>query len=278
MPKYTMTIIRKAAALSLFVLLLRGVGGASEVSLKADSIRYDPATSLITAEGNVALTRDDGRLYAEKGNGNTDGTDFVLEGSVRGEFPSHNAKISCNYLKLTVDPGTAARRIVASGDAALDRGADSMRAGWVSWEIGRDNYRAEGRVTGVFSTHAVDADLVARNGETFWAKGVRRYEDKRYNMTLSAQNLRGRIRRDQVSELEAFGRLVMDVPEEDGKTIRVTGEKGVFSEARGTVVVSGGATAVQPGRRLQAESLVLHLATRRVEALGQSSLVFETTR
>lgn len=263
----------------IFVLLLFPCvpkGFAAEVSLKADSMQYDPATQLIRAEGNVHFTREDGELFGDRGYGNTDGTDFVLEGSVHGSFRTENATISCKYMKLTTDTSAQRRRrVLASGDVALTRGSDKLNSRTLSWEIGSENYRAEGRVLGHFASHSIDADLVARDGDQFWGKGVRRYEDRSRKLTLTADNLRGLIKKDKVTELEAFGGLVMNMPDKDGNMIRITGDKGIFSEERGTIVVSGNAMAVQEGRSVHAESLVMHLDTRRIEALGKPSLTFD---
>ncbi len=260
----------------LFLLLFSVAGFAAEVSLKADSMQYDPATHLIKAEGNVHLSRSDGDLFGDRGYGNTEGTDFVLEGSVRGNFRKENADISCRYMKLTTDvPPSRRRRVIASGDVVLTRSNDRLSSRMLSWEIGTDNYRAEGRVLGHFASHAIDADLVARNGERFWGKGVRRYEDRSQKMTLSADDLSGLVKANKVTEAEASGDLAMDILDHQGNKIRITGDKGIFSEARGTLVVSGNAMAVQEGRSVRAESLVLHLDTRRIEALGKPSLTFD---
>lgn len=270
------TKIFTGASVALLLLFFTLDGFAAEVSLKADSLQYDPATRLIRAEGNVHLSRADGDLFGDRGYGNTEGTDFVLEGSVHGNFRKENADISCRYMKLTTDKSPSRRRrVVASGDVVLTRGRDRLSSRTLSWEIGTDNYRAEGRVLGNFASHAIDADLVARNGERFWGKGVRRYEDRSQKMTLSADDLSGTVKANKVTEVEASGDLVMDMLDNQGNKIRITGDKGIFSEARGTLVVSGNAMAVQEGRSVQAESLVLHLDTRRIEALGKPSLTFD---
>ena len=272
-------VARKFFAVAFVVLLLAfcaPAGFTAEVSLKADSMQYDPAMRLIRAEGNVHFIREDGELFGDRGYGTTDGTDFVLEGAVHGSFRTENATISCKYMKLTTDASAQRRRrVLASGDVALTRGNDKLNSRTLSWEIGSESSRAEGRVLGHFASHAIDADLVARNGEQFWGKGVRRYEDRSRKLTLSADNLRGLIKKDKVTELEVSGDLVMNMPDKDGNMIRITGDKGVFSEARGTIVVSGNAVAEQEGRRVQAESLVMRLDTRRIEALGKPSLTFD---
>lgn len=267
-------LFARACVLSLLAMRV-AAGFAAEVSLKADSMLYDPEARLVRVEGNVHFTREDGELFGDRGYGNTDGTDFVLEGSVHGTFHAENTTISCGYMKLTTDAPGRRRRVLASGDAVLARGDDRLNAGTLSWEPGSENYRAEGRVLGHFASHAIDADLAARNGEQFWGKGVRRYEDRLRKMTIRADNLRGLIKKDKVQELEAFGNLVMNLPGQDGNMIRVTGDKSIFSEDRGTIVVSGNAAAVQEGSSVRAESLVMRLDTRRIEAIGKPSLTFE---
>lgn len=276
MPERTAGKFSMRVFIFLLMVLRAQAGFAGEVLLKADSLQYDPAVRLIRAEGNVHLTREDGDLFGDAGYGDTDGGKFILEGAVRGVFRSENATISCSYMQLTTDTSAPPRRrVLASGDVVLTRGSDKVNAQSVSWEPGAENYRAEGRVIGNFTSHFIDADLVARNGEQLWGKGVRRYEDRQRKMAIRADNLRGLIRQNKVQEIEAFGGLVLNMPGKDGNMIRITGDKSVFSEARGTVVVSGNAVAIQEGGSVRAETLVMHLDTNRIEALGKPMLTFD---
>jgi len=249
---------------------------AAEVLLKADAMRYDPATQRIEAVGNVRFSRADGELFGERGYGDAGGTSFVLEGSVRGNFPEEKAALSCRRVRLALIPGTQnRRRVIASGDVVLTRGEDKITSQTLTWELQSENYRAEGRVKGSFTSHTIDADIVERKGERFWGKRVRRYEDRFRKITLSADDMQGLFRKDRMAELEVSGNLVVNMPDKDGNIVRVTGNKGVFSEDRGTIVVSGNALATQDGRSIRAESLVMHLDNRRVEAIGQSALTFD---
>lgn len=266
-----------APVLAVFLMIFCAAESfAAEASLTADSMRYDPATRQIEAKGNVHFTRADGELFGDRGYGDTDGTDFILEGSVRGSFPAENTTISCNRVELTAESGAKkSRRALASGNVVLTRGKDKLNSRTLTWEIGSDNYRAEGKVEGRFESHSIDADRIGRNGEQFWGEVVRRYEDRERKLTLSADSLQGLLKKDKVSELEVTGNLVLNMPDKEGKMVRITGDKGIFSEDRGTIVVSGNAAAMQDGRSVHAESLVMHLDTRRMEAIGKSSLTFD---
>lgn len=263
--------------LAVFLLALCAAESfGAEASLKADSMRYDPATRRIEAKGNVHFTRADGELFGDSGYGRADGTDFVLEGSVRGSFPAEKTTISCARMELTAESGAKkSRRVFASGNVVLTRGADKLNSQALTWEIGSENYRAEGKVTGRFESHSIDAELVERSGEQFRGETVRRYEDRERKLTISADSLQGLLKKEKVSELEVSGNLVLNMPDKENRMIRITGDKGVFSEARGTVVVTGNAAAEQEGRSVRAESLVMHLDTRRMEAIGKSSLTFD---
>lgn len=272
-----MTKKMPAPVLAVFLLVFCAAAAfAAEAHLMADSMRYDPATRKIEAKGNVHFSRADGELFGDRGYGDTDGTDFVLEGSVVGSFPAEKTTISCDIMELKAEPGgKKARRVIASGNVVLTRGADKLSSQTLTWEIGSENYRADGKVVGRFESHSIDAERISRNGNGFSAKTVRRYEDRARKLTVSAAELRGTLKKNKVSELEMSGGIVLNMPDKEGKMIRITGDKGLFSEDRGTVVVTGNAAAIQEGRNVHAESLVMHLDTRRMEAIGKSSLAFD---
>ena len=122
----------------------------------------------------------------------------------------------------------------------------------------------------------IDADEVARNGEQFWAQNIRRYEDRTRRIGISASKASGLLRRGSVIELISSGSFVLNLADRKGAVTTITGDKGVYSQDRGTLVITGGVRAIQEGRSLSAGSIVYHLDSGRLEALGERpTITFE---
>jgi lipopolysaccharide export system protein LptA len=243
-------------------------GAAGNAVLEADSMNYDPKSKSIVASGSVHFTSQEGELFGDRGVGYTDGRTFEMQGNVRGRFAEQSIDITCDNIELVSERSPDRRIMTANGRVRLSRGEDRFSADSVMWELGRENYRASGSVLMEFGSSFVDSDEASRAGESFEARNVRRYEDRSRRVTISARRATGLIANEEIVELTAEGGIVMNVAGIGGGNTRITGDKGVFSLDRGTIVVSGGAHATQEGRRLQAASIVYHLDGGRVEALG----------
>ncbi|MDL2264370.1 hypothetical protein LJC31_06925 [Synergistaceae bacterium OttesenSCG-928-I11] len=266
-----------ALALLLVALFCASACAATgSANLTADTMQYNPDTGEIHARGDVHLFRSDGELFGDVGQGNANGRDFEMRGNVRGTFTEDNLDIVCAYIRLSSEGTDPVRRtITASGDVVLTRDEDRITAGYLSWSMDREGYTARGDVLGNFRSYCIDADEVVRDGDDFSARGVRRYEDHERNMTLTANRVNGRLAGRHVAELIADGNVVMDSPDDTGKMTRVTGNRGIYSVARGTIVISGNAIVTQDARKLHAGSIVYHLDNGRIEALERPSLVIE---
>jgi lipopolysaccharide assembly outer membrane protein LptD (OstA) len=266
-----------SAVVSAILASANFADAAAGATLSADSMNYDPVTKSVTAEGNVHYASPDGELFGDRGVGYTDGRTFELIGGVRGSFATRSMDISCEYMEMETAGGSLRRRkITATGDVRLARPDGKVFAQKLMWELDRDNYRAEGGVVIDFGSYFVDSDDAARNGEQFWAHNIRRYEDRVRRLSMSASKASGIISGNGIAELVAEGALVMEIEDLKGAKTRITGASGVFSQDRGTIVVSGGASAVQDGRSLNAGSIVYHLVSGRVEALGdRPTITFE---
>lgn len=269
---------RALAGMAVWVLLVwSGVSWAapapsSEVRLTADQLRFDPATERIEATGNVRLLKGGADLRALKGQGFLEGKTFRLQGKVQGVFPREGLSVDSDELLLSTE---GSRQILeATGNVRLHRGKDQLSAGFLRWTLGGKAYLARQGVHASFTAYRLEAEEVGRDGDVLWAKGVRRYEDPSQGIVLSASGVRGRLAGEQVAELEATGSLEGTFRGAKGEPVRLRGEKGIYSKERGTVVVSGNARAIQADRTVTADSLVLHLDTRRLEALGNPQLVF----
>lgn len=240
---------------------------------------YDPATGEIHAVGNVHMTRHDGELSGDKGKGTAAGRDFELHGNVHGYFKTEDLTLVCNDVIFETESTTPQRRkISASGDVEMTRGKDNIVSQTLVWHLDRDAYRAAGRVKANFEQYRLDADEAARDNEKFWSRNIRRYEDRVRKITMSADKANGIIRGQQVVEMIAEGRVVMTSPDDQGKVSTITGNKAVYSVARGTIVVTGNASVTQEGRRLAADDLVYHLGSGRVDAYGTPSLVIDAPK
>lgn len=264
------------AFVALLFSFVPSVFSQNEATLTADKMNYNPDTREITVEGNVHFQRPDGELFGDRGRGSADGSDFDMQGNVKGNFTQESINIVCRFIRLETEGSNPPRRkIIASGDVSLTRNNDKLTAQRVTWELDRENYKATGKVLSTFGQHFIDADEVARNGEQFWARTVRKYEDRGRKLTLTSSKASGLIRGGDVVELIAEGRLVVNMIDNNGNATRITGNRGVFSKDRGTVVVSGNAVATQDGRNLQAESIVYHIDGGRLDAIGRPSLTID---
>lgn len=251
-----------------------------QASLTADRLEYNPQTNRVDARGNVHLSRPDGEINGDYGTGTTDGRSFQIIGNVIGHFATEGVDVVCDFIRLDSEGTAPVRRVVtASGDVELvrgERGEDRVKAQLISWELDRDIYRASGNVLGNYIHYTIDADAISRDGAQFSATEIRRYHDKERDVTMSASRANGTLDAGgAIAELIAEGRVVLDTPDEKGTISRITGDKGVFSVARGTLVISGNAMVNQAGRNLHAESIVYHLDSERIEAIGRPSLVID---
>jgi lipopolysaccharide export system protein LptA len=127
-----------------------------------------------------------------------------------------------------------------------------------------------------FGSYLVDSDEASRNGSRFHARNIRRYEDRVRRMIITAGEADGLVEGGDIVELTAEGGVVMNIAEVRGASTRINGDRGVFSRDRGTLVISGGASAFQEGRSLRAANIVYHMDNGRVEAIGgRPSIAFE---
>jgi lipopolysaccharide export system protein LptA len=272
------TVLR--AGMIALLLCFSSIGGAEEsggaavsekVTLTAESLRYDPEAQRIVAEGNVTIRRGTGRITAEHGEGRSDGSLFILAGNVTGAFPEKKLELTCAYLTYRSRDAW----LLASGDVAISSGGDRLRAEMVKYRLGDSvAYEARGDVSLLWEGRTFEADSAWREGDEFRARNVRRFEDPKERVSLVAPTVVGRVEEGVLAEVTAEGGILVEVTGRDGKPVRIRGAKGIYSIARGSVVVTGNASAVQAGRTVSAQSLVMNLVTRRIEALGKPQLSF----
>jgi lipopolysaccharide transport protein LptA len=253
---------------------------ADEATLTADSMRYDPNTETIVATGNVHITNPDGEIFGDAGRGSTKGDDFEIRGNVRGHYKDKDGGIvsfSCAAATV-VGPDNSNRVVTASGDVKLSKGKENLSAHVVAWHTGIERYSARGEVLGDFEAYSIDADAVSRDVEQFSATAVRKFYESNRKITMSASQANGTIKNNEVAEMTAEGNVVVTMPDREGVMTRATGNRGIYSLERGTIVLSGKASIRQTGRVLHSDSVVYFLDTGHIDAQGNPSVTFETNR
>lgn len=277
MPRRQKLLISSLLVPVIVILLSCAVYAAVESSLAADNIRYNINTKIILASGNVVIKRDGATLWGDKAEGSTDKNEFWLRGGVKGDFPQQNAKLASDELKwFRSESKTQKGYVEAFGNVRLTRGENErLNADYAYWEQDTENCTARGRVDAVTPAHILKAAEAGRKGEAFWGKKVARYENREKKIGIAADAVDGKIVKDAVTEAVATGNVVMDSIDEKGLKTVLTGKKAVYSKARGTIVVSGGAKAVRSdGKTVVADTLVFYEETNDIEALGNSRLTF----
>ncbi|OUO92957.1 LPS export ABC transporter periplasmic protein LptC [Cloacibacillus sp. An23] len=254
-----------------------------ETTLSADSIDYNVNTGDARASGNVVIKREGATLWGDEAEGNTNDEVMTLRGNVRGEFPEQDATLKSESATWTGDKSKRTDGLVeAFGSVRLTRGAeDYLNADYVRWEPGTENYAARGGVDGLLEKKILKADDARRSGNKFWATGVRRYEDLVEKFAVSARTVEGTLApdpqtgQDALKDMVADRNVVLDYVDREGLKTRVTGDRAVYSKARGTIVVSGNTKAVRSdGKTVTADTMVVHEDTRVIEAKGNSRIIF----
>lgn len=269
------SMLRKMIPGILAVVCLLGIafaGMAQEMTLKADSLDYDPARGTVRATGSVTLSRGGIILTAPHGEGTVEGRDFHLWGKVTGTWKEKGVELAADDVVFQ-DAGKGL--LVARGQASLKTGADVLKAEVLTWDLAAENtYRASGEVRGQLGKRHFQADSFEREGEKFTVREMTELVDAELGGRVSAPLVEGVLSGEEMETLEASGGVTIEVTQSQNGPVKVTGEKALYSKARGTLVVSGGARAVQKGRVISADSIVLHSKSGRLEALGNPRLSF----
>ena len=285
--------LRRFCAAAVFCLMCAAIPAAAteapaetvkrQNTLSADDIQYNVNTGDARAKGRVVITREGSVLKGDEAEGNTDKEIMTIRGNVSGNFPEQQATLKSESATWTGDKTKKTDGTVeAFGDVLLTRAPkDRLNADYVLWEIGTENYKARGNVDGIMQNKILKAAEATRTGDKFWARDVRRYEDLAEKFALSAKTVEGRLAKDAKSgeevlqEMVADKNVVFDYVDREGLKTRVTGDKAVYSKARGTVVISGNTKAVRSdGKTVTADTMVVHEDTRNIEARGNSKIVF----
>ncbi|MEG1824098.1 MAG: hypothetical protein RR501_04895 [Cloacibacillus sp.] len=289
-----MTIRKKHAAALLLAAIcaltasavfaaVQPVPGKTQSTLSADDIQYNVNTNEAHAKGNVIVKREGSTLTGAEAHGNTEKEIMTISGGVSGDFPEKGVKLVADSATWTGDKTKKTDGTVeAFGKVLLTRAPkDRLNADYVLWQLGTEDYKARGSVDGVFENRALKAAEATRTGNKFWARDVKRYEDMIQKFVLSAKTLDGVLVKDEktgqetLQEMTADKNVVFDYVDKEGLKTRVTGDKALYSKARGTIVVSGNSKAVRSdGKVVTADTMVMHEDTRNIEAKGNSKITF----
>lgn len=272
--------IQILAALALVFLPLPCslLHAAEQGSLYADTINYYADTKKVKAEGNVALTSGRSKITGDFGEGTVDTQVFEIKGRVSGIFPEHDAELkSAEAVKWTESAGrNGDGKVEARGNVYLTRGtSDFLKADYVLWEIGTENYSARGSVDSRYDGRILKAAEAKHTADTFSGTKVTRYEDTAQKTVMSAERIDGKMRDGVVQDVVATGDVSVDYTDQEGFKTNLTGAKAVYSKALDTIVVSGGAKAVRSdGKTVSSQTMVLHVETKDIEAIGNAKITF----
>jgi lipopolysaccharide assembly outer membrane protein LptD (OstA) len=88
--------------------------------------------------------------------------------------------------------------------------------------------------------------------------------------------VKGAIVEGLLREFEAEGSVKMEIKHaKDGTVTKISGGKALYSKDRGSIVMSGGAVAVQRGRKITAKNVVFYPTTSKIEAKGNPKITFD---
>lgn len=277
--KYFLRLLPAAAFLLFLPFQATLSAEPVEGTMSADTINFNVNTKKISAVGNVIIKREGAILWGDKGEGSTETSEFTLQGNVKGTFPAEKAELTADKVKWTGSKSAENDGIAeAFGKVHLTRGTnEKIDADYVLWELGTKNYTARGNVDAKTENNILIADEAGQTKDKFWGKKVKRYEDIRQKLVVSADSVNGTTVNEQISELVAVGKVVMDFVDKEGLKSMVTGDKGVYSKTKATFVMSGNAKAVRSdGKTVSADSIIMHEDTNDIEAIGNSKITFIT--
>lgn len=277
--KYYLRLL-PAVAFFLFLPFQTTLSAAPvEGTMSADTINYNVNTKKISAVGNVIIKREGAILWGDKGEGNMETSEFTLQGNVKGTFPAEKTDLTADSVKWKGSKNSENDGIAeAVGKVHLTRGAnEKIDADYVLWELGTKNYTAKGNVDAKTENNILIADEAGQTKDKFWGKKVKRYEDIKQKLVVSADTVNGTKVNEEINELVAVGNVVMDFVDKEGLKSKVTGEKGVYSKSKATFVISGNAKAVRSdGKTVLADSIIVHEDSNDIEAIGNSKITFIT--
>ena len=217
-----------------------------DLELSSDKMRYESETGDFWAEGNVKVTRGALAADSQAAEGNMNRREFIMKGGVHVHGAWMEDKVD---MKGQTFSGTF---------------------------LEPQEYFFDGGVKGYWGLREIDADKLRMKGDYFWGTNIRKYSDTKEGYLLVCDTAEGRLSRGVMEEFTASGNVYFLSKPKNGEPTEIRGKKAVYSRARGTLVVSGGVTAVQAARTLTSETLIFFPDKNRVEATGKPRIIFKS--
>lgn len=217
-----------------------------DLELVSDKMRYESETGDFWAEGNVKVIRGTLTADSKSADGNMNRREFVMKGGVH----VHGAW----------------------AEDRVDMRGQSLSAAFIE----PNEYVFDGGVRGFWGPREIDADKLRMKGDYFWGTKIRKYADTKEGYLLVCDAAEGRLSGGVMEEFTASGNVYFLSKPKNGEPTEIRGKKAVYSRARGTLVVSGGVTAVQAARTLTSETLIFFPDKNRVEATGKPRIIFKS--
>ncbi|MCF4152196.1 hypothetical protein L2W58_10350 [Dethiosulfovibrio sp. F2B] len=232
--------------LSLFSIFSSPFICCAKVKLTADNMTFDTATGLLVGLGNVTLIREDLKVVSDRCEGSYRENTARMWQNVRAEgtWSGENLSFQCQELNASF---SKPERISMVGSVEGRFGSRSLRC--------------------------YDVEMI---GDRFIATKVSRFQDDDEGISLSCDRVKGAIGDGMLREFEANGSVKMEIKHlKDGTLTKISGGKALYSKDRGSIVMSGGAVAVQRGRKITAKNVVFYPATSKIEAKGSPKITFD---
>ncbi|MCL2767850.1 MAG: hypothetical protein FWE49_03900 [Synergistaceae bacterium] len=227
----------------LFLLCAPVWASTDEISFTSDTMQYDMEARRFYAEGNVTIKGRGMVIVSTHAIGHIDNNVFNLTGNVAisGIWNGDNVQL-------------------AAMSATAEIGAQSV-------------YTFESGISGTLGNVSIDCEFLQIKGDNITARNVRKLQDQKAGITFSAANVNGRINNGNLTEAEAEGSIIIKgSPGKGNDIVELRGKKALYSIDRGTIVVSGGVSATQNKRTLNADSIVYFPDSNRIEAIGNSRI------
>lgn len=241
--KFFLTLV---CVLVMGVSVSQGTPIGSKVKLTADDMNFDTKTGLLQGSGNVTLNREDLTITSDKCEGDYKGNSARMWGNVKahGKWNGQILNFSCKELKASFSSP--------------------------------ESVAMAGSVKGQFGERYLECYDVEMVGDRFIATKVKKFQDKQEGFTLSCNSIKGLIVKENLHEFQAEGKVAMEIINQNDKSVtKISGGKAVYSKDRGSIIMSGGAVAVQKGRKVTAQNIIFYPATNKIEAKGNPSISFE---
>ncbi|MEA3284519.1 MAG: hypothetical protein U9Q00_06015 [Synergistota bacterium] len=218
----------------------------AKVKLTADNMTFDTATGLLVGVGNVTLIREGLKVISDRCEGSYRENTARMWQNVRAEGTWSGESLSFHCQELS---------------ASFSKPEKISMVGSV-----------EGRF-GSRSLKCYDVEMI---GDRFIATKVSRFKDDDEGLSLSCDRVKGAIVEGLLREFEAEGSVKMEIKHaKDGTVTKISGGKALYSKDRGSIVMSGGAVAVQRGRKITAKNVVFYPTTSKIEAKGNPKITFD---